>query len=186
MVRINLLPTKKAARLDSLRNELFMMIGVIIATIIGLFVWDQSLATELEGINIRMSQLNADIDRLSKEVKEIDKLKGKQKKIEAKLKAITKLEAKRYGPAIMLDELASIVTTDSKRVWLTYLRQEGKKLVLKGKAMDHEDVSEFQTSLERRQIFKAVVLKKVSSKKDGDIDILEWEISCKIHYSKGA
>ena len=92
--------------------------------------------------------------------------------------------ASKTGPARMLSEIATIVTNEAKRVWLTKLKQKGgNELVLSGGAMDHEDISEFQLALERREMFANVQLKKITTQnKKGTVPYLTWELVCKTSF----
>jgi type IV pilus assembly protein PilN len=166
MPRINLIPLKAARRQVTARNEMFAMAGMVGATLVGLVFWYTSVDGDLDAAKSRLSAIDADIIQLTEEVKQVESLQAKEKKVKKKLEVIRSLIANRSGPARMMDELANILTNESKRVWLTRMQQkEGGAILLEGGAMDHEDISEFQLALERREQFGPVTLKKVTMKK---------------------
>lgn len=180
MIRINLLPIKAVQRQASARNEMFAMAGLVVLTLAALYLWYSRVESEIEELRVRTSQIDTDIARLNEEVKQVEVLQRNEKTVTQKLKVINQLMANKVGPARMLDEIATIMTHESKRVWLTKLSQKDNQLTLVGGAMDHEDVSEFQLALERRDTFVEVKLKRVTSEapKKGGPPYLTWELTC--------
>ena len=84
------------------------------------------------------------------------------------------------GQARLLHEVATIMTHEAKRVWLVSLNHDEKGTVtLTGGALDHEDISEFQLALERREEFGKVVLKRVTTAKTNKDTPphLTWELT---------
>ena len=180
MIRINLLPIKAAQRQVSARNEMFAMVGLIVVTLAGLYAWYSSVEDEIGELRSKSTLIDSDIAKLSEEVKQVESLQRNEKKVTQKLQVINKLLAAKVGPARMLDEIATIMTNESKRVWLTKLAQTGDELALSGGAMDHEDISEFQLALERRDTFLNVRLKRVTTEaaKGDSLSHLSWELTC--------
>ena len=180
MPRINLLPIKAARRQVTARNELLAMVAIVVASAAGIYTWYSSVDGEVQALEQRIRAVDSDIGTLTQEVQKVEELKKKEDTVQKKLQIISRLVADRTGPARMLDELSGIMTNEAKRVWLTRLEQKDNTLTLQGGAMDHEDISEFQIALERRETFKAIKLKKVSTDK-GQKDTpshLTWELTC--------
>jgi len=181
MPRINLLPIKAAQRQVTARNEMFAMAGLVVAAFGSLFLWYTNVEVDIGSVRDKIRALDADIGKLTEEVKKVEDLQKKEKKVQKKLGVIKKLYSNRAGPARMLHEIATIMTTESKRVWLTHLAHKGNgELALKGGAMDHEDISEFQLALERRETFHKVRLKRVTTQKQkkDEAQHLTWELTC--------
>lgn len=181
MPRINLLPIKAAKQQISARNELFTMVGLVVAALVVLFFWYTSVESEISDLRARLQGINTDIQQLTQEVKKVESLQDKEKTVKKKLGIIKKLVADRAGPARMLNEVAVIMTNEAKRVWLVSLNHKDTgEVVMSGGAIDHEDISELQLALERRDEFSNVVLKHVTTtkttKKD-EVPHLLWELS---------
>ena len=194
MPRINLLPIKAARRLDSARNELLVVVALVLTTVVGLVAWYFSVEAEVTEAEQNLTQVQAEIERLGKEVEKVESLRGKEKKAQTKIGVIDQLIAAKTGPVRVLDELATILTHESKRVWLVKLNYRDGVLEMQGGAMDHEDISEFQLALERRGMFSNVRLGKISTAGDdrgpkGPKDIkvkhLRWQLSCNATYKAG-
>ena len=185
MPRVNLLPVKAARRRDTAKNELYAVIGIVVLTLVGLYLWYAGQQSELAAMNARLAEANRDIKKLLQDVSKVQDFQGQQKNVEQKLQVIQQLQAKKVGPARMLDELANILTNESKRVWLISLEEKGGLLVLRGSAMEAEDISEFQIALSRAEYFYGVKLEEMKTKTDKDIVFLDWKITCRTRYKAG-
>jgi type IV pilus assembly protein PilN len=184
MPRINLLPVKQARKRDTAKNELLLVVCTILLVLFGLYSWYGHNEDQITWLEDRLKRVETDISSLDLDVAKVKDFKAKQQTIEKKLEVIDKLIAQKIGPALMLDELATILTRDAKKVWITSLGESEGKLKLAGGAMSHEDISEFQLALERGKYFDKVTLGSVRAKKDGDITYLEWELSCSTSYKR--
>jgi len=185
MPRINLLPVKAARRRDTARHEMFAMIGLVLMCMVGLYFWYFSLDNEVEELRSRIGRLNAEIAGLEKDVGKVKDFEAKEGKIRSKLVAIAQLKANKVGPSKMLNVLATILTEETKRVWLTKFSSSSNNLTLTGGAMEHEDISEFQLALERSPLFRNVKLRRVSRGQQEQIEYLSWELRCTTHFGSG-
>ncbi len=178
MPRINLLPVKAARRRDSLRNELFGSIAVVVLMVLGFFLWGSGLDGDVEELTTQLDTVNNDLTRLTKEVKRVEDLKQNEQKVKDKIRVIRSLEGRRQGPARILEELSSIITYEARRVWLTALTLDGHNLRLEGHALDHEDISELQSALKRRAMFNGIRLEGVTTSAEGGVRVLNWKLTC--------
>lgn len=185
MMRINLLPIKAAKRHDVARNELLMLVAVLVVLILGLYYWYASVAGEIEDLQLRLNRVTGELQQLKMDVDRVEDFKKSVELLERKNQAISALYRKRFGPARMLDDLATIMTTEDK-VWLTELVEKDGQITLTGGALGNENVSEFQLALERRsELFKEVRLSGVKGAKSGKIQYVTWTITCKTDYAAG-
>ncbi len=182
MPRVNLLPVRAARRRDTAKNEMFAAMGIVVLVLLGLYLWYGSIESDIEDMKQRTDQITRDIEQLTQDVGKVKGFQEKQKNVDQKLKVIGKLIAKKVGPAHMLDELATILTNESKRVWLTRFDEKKGMLTLEGKAIGHEDVSEFQIALTRAQYFSKVKLESVKVSTKGGRSSVDWKITCAPRY----
>ena len=185
MPHINLLPVKAARKRDSAKNELFAVIGLIAATMLGLYFWNSSISGDVEELERKLRQVKTEIAGLKQDVGKVQDFRKKEKKIQDKLKAIGTLLSNKTGPAIMMDALANILTNDSKRVWFTSMETGKGRLKLEGGAMEHEDISDFQIAMTRNPIFKNVQLLSVKSVSQDNARFLKWVLVCGTNYAAG-
>jgi len=185
MPRINLLPIRAARLRDTLRNEMLMVFGLLLLTAAGITYWYFSMEGKIKAVKNKLERTTLETVALEDQIKELENVEQQKERLEKKLEVIKALEANRIGPARMLDELATIFTRDSQRVWLTSLKQDGNVLEMSGGAMDAEEISVFQIALEKSQVFVEVKLQQLSTVKDGEVTYQSWQIRCITSYGAG-
>ena len=185
MPRINLLPIKAAKRNKSVRQELVVVVLICVGVFVGLKMWSDSVAEEIRTTRTKVSKIKKDIKSLSKEAERVEELESKAEVLEDKLAVIEKLKRQKVGPAVLMHDLATILT-ELNKVWLTSIREADGQLVFEGGAMDHEDISEFQMGLEKRsKFFRSLRLGIVETQQLDGVRYLKWSITCVADFSAG-
>jgi type IV pilus assembly protein PilN len=185
MMRINLLPIKAERKRDTARQELVILGSILGGIVVLLFLWRTITAAEISDWQEQVRSVQAALEAQKREVKRVEEFKAKTEFLDHKKTVIDGLKAKKIGPARMLDELGGILT-EQKKVWLTKLDEKDGKLVLEGGAMEHENISEFQTSLAKRnKLFRDVKLGVVASATRDGVQYLEWKITLTTDYTAG-
>lgn len=178
MPRINLLPTRAAARLEAAQQELLAVVGAIAFVLFALYLWHGVTQGRIEDSAIKSAALQADLSDLQQKVTRIETFKTQASALEKKLAIIDKLSRSRSGPAQVLDALAQVIDSQPK-VWLTRFTEKEGQLVLEGGAIEQEDVSSFHLALSKKpQLFANVKLTLVSTNQDKEAAYLTWVISC--------
>lgn len=183
MPRVNLLPIKSVQRNAQARNELLGILAMGLILVGGLYWWHGNLLTEIDKTQTTIRTLEKEIKTLKSEASRVEKFEDETTKLEDKLVAIEKLRVQKVGPAMLLDDVATLLT-EFKKVWLAKLEeQDNGFIVFEGFAMDHDDISDFQLGLEKRsRFFKDVQLGTVQLVED-EVSYLEWQITCVADYS---
>ncbi len=183
MLRINLLAVKTAKKHVSARQEMVGVAGILVATFAGLYVWSILSGSEIREKRNRIEAVKQEIAQLRRDVIRVEDFKQKADLLEKKVAAIGKLQNMRFGPAKVLDELATILT-EHKKVWLTKVQEKDGTLTLNGAAMEHENISDFHLALERRATqFKNVKLGPVRAVSKDGVTYHEWSLTCTASYS---
>ncbi len=225
MPRINLIPIKAAQRTEGAKKELLTMLLLLILLFGALYGWYAVVDRQVSAEKSKIGKVQSQISQLATDLERIETLKEEAKVLQAKADVIDRLQRQRIGPAMMLSDLADIVT-QQKRVWLKSMgkkqakkekgegalgkqkktlgkirglgkkkrgRGKGKKkkkdtgpekMTLTGGAMEHEDISHFQTALSlNSKFFKQVELGGVKTAQEDNIRILEWHITFIPDYS---
>ncbi len=185
MIRINLLPVKRARRREAgQRQILFMGMGVLVTLAVVIFV-HMTYTGERDELQRGNRALQSDIDRLKAEMGDYDRIKAERETLLKQKKSIEALKTGRTGPVFMLREIAEILTPgkgptfdrvkyeealhrdpnagfnatwDTKRVWLEAFEEEGKKVKIRGGARSITDLAEFQKRLQQSVFFADVAL----------------------------
>ena len=225
MPRINLIPIKAAQRTEGAKKELLTMLLLLILLFGALYGWYAVVDRQVSAEKSKISKVQKQISQLATDLERIETLKEEAKVLQAKADVIDRLQRQRIGPAMMLSDLADIVT-QQKRIWLKSMGEKqakkekgegalgkqkktlgkirglgkkkrgkgkGKKkkkntgpetMTLTGGAMEHEDISHFQTALSlNSKFFKHVELGGVKTAQEDNIRILEWHITFIPDYS---
>ena len=185
MIRINLLPTKVSKKTFVARRE--MSIAGVLLAIAFLASWavHSSMTSEIDAGRVRIAKVTQEIESLKQSAIKVEKFKAKAKTLENKINIIKSLQNRRIGPAHMLDDLATILT-DQPKIWLTSLDESAGSLSLRGGAMDHENVAEFQTSLgTRSKFFEGCELNVVRTASAKEVEHVLWQMTCKTNYGAG-
>jgi type IV pilus assembly protein PilN len=161
MPRINLLPWRDTQRKQK-RQEFILSIGAAIATaalvtLVGR--WQMSAAIEHQ--NQRNQILNDEIAQLDKQIQEIVGLENQKRKLLARMEIIETLQRSRPEIVHIFDE---IVRTLPEGVYLTYLKQSGAQIELRGVAQSSTRVSAFMRNIDNSQWLSDPSLKVVETK----------------------
>ena len=161
MPRINLLPWRESERKRK-RQEFFLSIGAAIATA-GLVVlvgrWQMSASIEHQ--QQRNQILNDAIAQLDKQIQEILGLENQKRKLLARMEIIETLQRSRPEIVHVFDE---IVRTLPEGVYLTYLKQTGTRIELRGVAQSSTRVSAFMRNIDGSQWLADPSLQVVETK----------------------
>ncbi|HFK2921911.1 TPA: PilN domain-containing protein [Stenotrophomonas maltophilia] len=145
MARINLLPWR-AERRKQRQREFYAMLGMaaVGGLLVSLMIWfyyDRQVSGQMD----RNAYLQAEIEKVKEQNKEIDRLDAQKERLLARKKVIEELQAKRSQMVHLFDAL---VRTIPDGVVLTALKQEGDVLTLEGRTQSNARVSAYMRNLE--------------------------------------
>ena len=114
MIRINLLPEKRAAQRRSAAAEgqawIVVVAGILIFEIIFLMLLQKSKNDELAKLLKHNQEIQANIDDIKRQISNRDEIKNQLKELRDREDAIQKLESARTGPTSVLLELSHLLT----------------------------------------------------------------------------
>lgn len=145
MPRINLLPWREAERKQR-RQEFYTgtFAALLFAALIaGGVRWQMSAAVDDQ--NERNQYLQTEIANLDKQIAEILDLEQKKKRLESRIQVIEQLERSRPEIVHVFDQ---IVRTLPDGVYLTGIKQNDRKLTLKGIAQSSTRVASYMRNLD--------------------------------------
>lgn len=145
MARINLLPWR-AERRKQRQREFYAMLGMaaIGGLLLSLVIWFY-YDRQVSGQMYRNAYLEAEIEKVKEQNKEIDRLDAQKERLLARKKVIEELQAKRSQMVHLFDAL---VRTIPDGLVLTALKQEGDVLTLEGRTQSNARVSAYMRNLE--------------------------------------
>ena len=145
MARINLLPWR-AERRKQRQREFYAMLGLAAfgGLLLSLMIWFY-YDRQVSGQGERNTFLQAEIDKVKLQNKEIDRLDSQKDRLLARKAVIEELQSKRSQMVHLFDAL---VRTIPDGVVLTALKQEGDVLTLEGRTQSNARVSAYMRNLE--------------------------------------
>ncbi len=212
MIRINLLPQKKRAeRTEGSQLWLAVLLVLLIAELIGFVVFHGYKRQELKAQQNTNAEVQAQIDKAKRAVKNQADVKQKLQQLRAREDAISKLQSARTGPTAMMLELSRILTPgrgpsvspdklaqlrrnnplavynpnwDARRLWLTKFVEQNRQVRLEGVARDGEDVSELARRMNLSSYFHDVKLLPAHQVHDSDtgLELVQFQLEAKVRY----
>ncbi len=188
MIRINLLPQKRAERKSSGEGGqlwLLVLLVLFLGEIAGLAVLHGTKKEELADQERTNRELDDQISRAKASVANHADVKAKLETLRLREDAISKLQSARTGPTAMLLEVARVLTPgrgpsvdpeyldrlrrenpsqvhnpnwDARRLWLMKFIETSRRVRLEGLARDGEDVSELARRMNLSAYFYEVKL----------------------------
>lgn len=184
MIRINLLPVRQTQRRQVVHKQLLGGAAALVITVIICIVWYAKVSSDSQELQSAIQQKQTELANLEKIIGQVTDLQAKKKELEDKQGIIDRLRKGKTGPVRALDDLSSEIPD---RVWVTELKEQNSSVVIKGMAIEHEDVSAFMKSLQNSRYFSGVSLgyskaKQETAKSQG-VTLYEFEITCQVNYS---
>jgi type IV pilus assembly protein PilN len=161
MPRINLLPWREAERKRK-RQEFYLSLGAAVATaalvtLLGRWQMSAAIAHQQE----RNQILSEEIAQLDKQIQEILGLENQKRRLLARMEIIETLQRSRPEIVHVFDE---IVRTLPEGVYLTYLKQSGARIEMRGVAQSSTRVSAFMRNIDGSEWLSDPALQIVETK----------------------
>ncbi len=145
MARINLLPWREELRKEQQRQFLTIMgLSAVLMALIIIAVHIQ-IAGLIADQNQRNDFLKKEIAKVEKQIKEINALAKEKKNLLARMEVIEQLQRNRPEIVHLFDEIAKIMPEGT---YLISLKQNGKTLVMEGRAQSNARVSALMRNID--------------------------------------
>jgi type IV pilus assembly protein PilN len=177
MIRINLLPFRKARKKENIRQQLSVFILAVIFLTLGLSYLAILLDRKVQDLDKRIKTSTQQLSELAALTKEIDEIKKKLDVIRKKTDVIKNLELNRKAAVVLLDSMPDILIPG--RMWFTNLSAMGDSIEINGLALDNKTVADFMLRLEGSKLFSLVSLKTLKQQSIKDVGLKNFEIICK-------
>jgi type IV pilus assembly protein PilN len=164
MPRINLLPWREQER-KVRRREFMVALGAaaIIGVVCVLFGKFILYASWIDSQNAKNGLLRKEIVKLDAQIADIQDLETRKQRLVARMEIIERLQRKRPEIVHLFDEL---VKTVPEGIYLTQIKETGKKLEMKGVAQSSTRVSTFMRNIDSSSWMDNPQLQVVETSKD--------------------
>jgi type IV pilus assembly protein PilN len=163
MPRINLLPWREQERKVRRREFLVALGGAAFAAVIFVIAGKLLYSSWIDSQTAKNSLLKKEIVKLDAQIADIQDLENRKQRLVARMEIIEKLQRKRPEIVHLFDEL---VKTVPEGIYLTQMKETGKKLEIKGIAQSSTRVSTFMRNIDSSAWMDNPQLQVVESSKD--------------------
>ncbi len=163
MPSINLLPWRLALR-QRRRKEFLIGLGAALGlAVIVTLLAHLTVSSMIDAQKRRSELLNAEIAELDKSIEQILALEEQKARMIARMEVIDTLQASRPEVVKLFDQM---VSTLPEGVYLTSVKQSGRKLEFNGVAQSSTRVSAFMRNIDASEVLSAPELKVIQTGKD--------------------
>lgn len=177
MIRINLLPFRKAKRRENLRMQISVFILSVVLVVIVLAFLGIIKSGQLKDVKAKNASLNKELKSYAEILKKIDQLKSSRKDLQGKLDVIRGLEAQKAGPVQLFDEICMAVP-DGRLFLKSLSEKETGQVTMAGVAIDYDTVAQFMTNLENTKTIDTVTLKATSQTEQDKQKVYTFNLTC--------
>jgi type IV pilus assembly protein PilN len=163
MPRINLLPWREQERKVRRREFLVALGGAAFAAVIFVIGGKLLYSSWIDSQTAKNNLLKKEIVKLDAQIADIQDLENRKQRLVARMEIIEKLQRKRPEIVHLFDEL---VKTVPEGIYLTQMKETGKKLEIKGVAQSSTRVSTFMRNIDSSAWMDNPQLQVVESTKD--------------------
>jgi type IV pilus assembly protein PilN len=163
MPRINLLPWREQERKVRRREFMVALGAAAFAAVIFVLGGKLLYSSWIDSQTAKNNLLKKEIVKLDAQIADIQDLENRKQRLVARMEIIEKLQRKRPEIVHLFDEL---VKTVPEGIYLTQMKETGKKLEIKGIAQSSTRVSTFMRNIDSSAWMDNPQLQVVESSKD--------------------
>jgi type IV pilus assembly protein PilN len=163
MPRINLLPHREQKRKDRRREFAVGLAVAAFAAVLTVVLGKVVYAGWTDSQNAKNNLLKREIVKLDAQIADIQDLENRKQRLVARMEIIEKLQRKRPEIVHLFDEL---VKTVPEGIYLTQIKEIGKKLEMRGVAQSSTRVSTFMRNIDSSSWMDNPQLQVVETAKD--------------------
>jgi type IV pilus assembly protein PilN len=160
MPSINLLPWRQELRQRRRKEFLYGIVGALALAGVVTLVANLAVRSMIDAQNSRNELLKAEIAELDKAIEQILVLENQKARMISRMEVIDTLQASRPEVVKVFDQ---IVSTLPEGVYLTSVKQSGKKIEFNGVAQSSTRVSAFMRNLDASESLSAPELKVIQT-----------------------
>ena len=160
MPSINLLPWRQALRQRRRKEFLAGIVGAVVLAGVITLISNFVVSSMIDAQNRRNELLKAEIAELDKAIEQILALEEQKDRMVARMEVIDTLQASRPEVVKLFDQ---IVSTLPEGVYLTSVKQSGKKIEFNGVAQSSTRVSAFMRNIDASESLSSPELKVIQT-----------------------
>lgn len=181
MIRINLLPQQKRAKVSNVEKELVLYILILAILGISVYFTNSWITTKVTTLQQTKQQKQTAKNKLLRKTREIRTIKKQLKEITSRVDAIKMIRSKQGLPIRYLNEL--VINLPRESIWFESLQlQADGTISLRGIALDNQIFAEYVKTLRSSDFITDVQLGQTSKKDVNDLGLIAF--TCTIRTTK--
>lgn len=178
MIRVNLLPVQKRARVTNVEKELILFVLLLIGLGIGLFSAYGWIGSKVSGLEKTKKQQLAVKSELQGKLKKYHEMEAALEEVSAKLQAIRSIRKDQSLPVRYVDVLVSRLPEE--KLWYESLTlNRNGQVGMSGVALDNQAFAQYVNNLRESPYIKGVTISKTSRRTISGLDLVSF--TCRIN-----
>ena len=182
MIKINLLPVKRAAKkakvpVDTAMFQLVVGLGIVLVFVGACGYRWQMLVDEVALRTQIKESKTKELDALKKKVQEVEDYEKNKRLLEDKNRIIEQLRKNQGGPVRLLDYLSQ--SLDPLKIWLTSVDGDAQ-VAINGKALTNDDIVQFIRNLQQSGYFADVMLEESRQAPEEGLIIYQFRLKMSV------
>ncbi len=182
MIKINLLPVKRAAKkakvpVDTAMFQLVVGLGVVLVFVGACGYRWQMLVDEVALKTQIKESKTKELEALKKKVQEVEDYEKNKRLLEDKNRIIEQLRKNQGGPVRLLDYLSQ--SLDPLKIWLTSVDGDAQ-VAINGKALTNDDIVQFIRNLQQSGYFTDVMLEESRQAPEEGLIIYQFRLKMSV------
>ncbi|TLY42412.1 MAG: hypothetical protein E6K59_08345 [Nitrospirae bacterium] len=182
MIKINLLPVKRAAKkakvpVDTAMFQLVVGLGIVLVFVGACGYRWQMLVDEVALKTQIKESKTKELDALKKKVQEVEDYEKNKRLLEDKNRIIEQLRKNQGGPVRLLDYLSQ--SLDPLKIWLTSVDGDAQ-VAINGKALTNDDIVQFIRNLQQSGYFTDVMLEESRQAPEEGLIIYQFRLKMSV------
>jgi len=182
VIKINLLPVKRAAKkakvpVDTAMFQLVVGLGIVLVFVGACGYRWQMLVDEVALKTQIKESKTKELDALKKKVQEVEDYEKNKRLLEDKNRIIEQLRKNQGGPVRLLDYLSQ--SLDPLKIWLTSVDGDAQ-VAINGKALTNDDIVQFIRNLQQSGYFADVMLEESRQAPEEGLIIYQFRLKMSV------
>ena len=182
MIKINLLPVKRAAKkakvpVDTAMFQVVVGLGIVLVFVGACGYRWQMLVDEVALKTQIKESKTKELDALKKKVQEVEDYEKNKRLLEDKNRIIEQLRKNQGGPVRLLDYLSQ--SLDPLKIWLTTVDGD-TQVAIAGKALTNDDIVQFIRNLQQSGYFADVMLEESRQAPEEGLIIYQFRLKMSV------
>jgi type IV pilus assembly protein PilN len=176
MLRINLLPSQKRAKVPDIHKEVVLYFLIVALLLIGMFFTQSWLQQKESRLTQIKQKKTAQKNSLLKKIGRINKMEKQLAEVKNKIEIIKKIRSRQNLPVRRLNEMVSLLPQD--KLWYKSMQMNAKgRVSLNGVALDNQAFARYVQGLRGSEYIDNVFLGQTSRQKIRGLELVAFKCS---------